>query len=76
MPSGNLYAGVKHVVQLSTNIGESCKHCSTQVGIDNFASGINHYIQQHDYKLLHVGSETSRDMEGKIYNSTVAVLGK
>jgi len=35
---------------------------------------IQHYLD-HGYKLLHVGSETSHDDEGKPWHSTVAVVG-
>jgi hypothetical protein len=65
------------VVQVSTNIGEACKECGAgQFGMENFTTGVNHYLQAHDYTLLHVGTETGRDFEGHIWHSTVAVLGK
>lgn len=67
---------VTRVVTVSTNIGTGCKHCSNQpVGLDHFEEGINHYIQAHDYTLLHVGQQTGMDFKDRPYQSTVAVLG-
>jgi len=40
------------------------------------AHSVNHYIAQHGYALLHVGTETSRDDKGKPWHNTIAVLGK
>lgn len=76
MTAQSYYEGVQHVVHLSTNIGASCKHCSERVGLNSLAESINHYIEQHGYKLLHVGTETSHDMNGNPWHSTVAILGK
>ena len=53
-----------------------CEHCERFVGGDLFADSVNHYIEEHGYKVLHVGAETSRDMEGKPWDMTVAVLGR
>lgn len=78
MAEKNLYAGVKHVTYISSNIGRTCEHCTTfgWVGMEKVAESINHYIQDHGYRLLHVGAETSRDLEGNPAHHTVAVLGK
>jgi hypothetical protein len=76
MTTENYYKDIKHVVYISTNIGTGCEHCDAKIGIDNFAESINHYINDHGYKLLHVGTETSHDMEGNPWHSSVAVLGK
>ena len=67
---------VDHVVYVSTNIGTGCEHCRTSIGLEHFAESINHYIEQHGYKLLHVGTETSHDNDGKPWHISVAVLGK
>lgn len=67
---------MKHIVKVSTNIGESCEHCSEQVGVGNFTSGVNHYMDAHGYKLLHVGQESEHSPDGGLWHSTVAVLGK
>jgi hypothetical protein len=52
------------------------EHCDFRIGLDNFAESINHYINDHGYKILHVGQESSWDSEGSPWQSTVAVLGK
>jgi len=65
------HEGIKHVVEVSTHTGTSCEHCHTQVGLANFTEGINHYIEAHGYKLLHIGSETGEGLQ-----MTVAILGK
>jgi len=65
----------KDVVYLSTNIDKSCEVC--QFRFNNWydlGNRIQHYLD-HGYKLLHVGSETSHDDEGKPWHSTVAVVG-
>ena len=76
MITQNYYEGVKHEVHISTSVETKCEHCTERIGGDDLAKSINHYIQQHGYKLLHVGTETSRDMDGNPWQSTVAVLGK
>jgi hypothetical protein len=68
--------GISHVVHISTNIGEGCEHCTFQIGTDKFAESINHYIAQHDYKLLHAGTETSEGVDGKLWYHSVALVGK
>jgi hypothetical protein len=76
MATQNYYKDVKDVVYISTSISTGCEHCDFSVRAENFAGSINHYIEQHGYKLLHVGQETDYNMEGKQSFSTVAVLGK
>jgi hypothetical protein len=76
METENYYKGIKHVVHVSTNTLSTCEHCDTKIGLEKFDESINHYIEQHGYKLLHVGTETSHDTEGKPWNSSVALLGK
>jgi hypothetical protein len=39
------------------------------------ADGINHYIEQHGYRLLHLGEESGPAEDGKIWHYTVAILG-
>lgn len=75
MAEKSLYAGVQKVARLSSNVGQKCNHCSERVGLEKLAESINHYIQRHGYKLLHVGQETSHDADGHPWHSTVAVLG-
>ncbi len=68
-------SGVKRVVEVSSNIGAMCDHCPEKVGLEDFARSVNHYIEQHGYRLLHVGQQTSHDRDAKPWHCTVAVLG-
>ncbi len=76
MESSNLYEGIGHVVHISTNVTTGCEHCRHRIGGNEFAQSVNHYINEHGYRLLHVGSESSDDDEGRLWNFTVAVLGQ
>ncbi len=76
----NYYDGIMHVVYISTNIGTCCEHCDEPIGLagpgdHRLAESINHYIEKHGYKLLHVGTETTGDSEGSPWHTTVALLG-
>jgi hypothetical protein len=70
------FKGVNQIVHISTNIGGGCEHCSFPIGLDKFAESVNHYIEQHGYKLLHIGTESSRDDDDRLWHHTVAVVGK
>ncbi len=76
MTAKNYYEDVKHVVHVSTGIDTGCEHCVKEIGSEGFAKSVNHYIDKHSYKLLHVGSETVHDDTGKPWHTTVAILGK
>lgn len=70
----------KHVVQVSSNISEQCKDCGIHPALEpgpdiDVAKAINHYLN-HGYKLLHVGTQTCQDLEGKLWHNTTAILGK
>jgi hypothetical protein len=71
------YAGIRHVIYLSTNSSARCEFCEEAFGFMSLevAKGINHLLQNHGCRLLHVGTETSHDDEGKPWHSTVAILG-
>ncbi|MBA7561066.1 hypothetical protein ES708_02701 [subsurface metagenome] len=69
---------IKHIIHVSTiNIGlceffrEGCEQ-----NFHTFDFAVNHYIEKHGYKLLHIGPETHQKETGDIFNCTVAVLGK
>jgi hypothetical protein len=76
MSEENHYAGIDHVIKLSTNISTVCKECDRSIDPDDFPESVNHYIQKHGYKLLHIGAETCTNVDGKPWNSTIAILGK
>ncbi len=78
--TGSSYSGVKRVAYLNSSAGRCCEHCDRGVGLlspeaKDISDAINHYIQAHGYKLLHIGTESSRDHEGALCHSTVAILG-
>jgi len=66
---------VKQVVQIFSSNSKQCPDCNfvqtPHMDIDHV---INHYLT-HGYKLLHVGQETTRDIDGKPREMTIAVLG-
>ena len=68
---------IVHAVQVSTDVHQLCQVCRAEVpSAENIANWINHYIDAHGYRLLHVGQQSTMDFEGKPYQTTVAVLGK
>jgi hypothetical protein len=76
MPAQNYYEGIKHVVYVSTGEQKECEHCGESVGGSLFAKAVNHYIEEHGYKLLHIGTDTNWSDEGTPWHDTVAVVGK
>jgi len=67
---------IKHTVHISTVKETGCEHCVAMFERGDFANAVNHYIEKHGYTLIHVGTETEHDSEGRPCDSTVAVLGK
>jgi hypothetical protein len=66
---------IKDVVTVTSSIlGEPCKHCGP-FGAEGFAALITHYIQEHGYRLIHVGQQTEEGSDGP-WQATVAVLGR
>jgi hypothetical protein len=67
---------MKHIVRVSSNVIEKCAHCGEVIGGDVFFdASINHYMNAHGYKLLHVGAETTTDRDDRTWHTTVAILG-
>jgi len=76
MTTHNYYEGINHVVHINSDESKGCEHCGFRIGPHNLAESINHYINDHGYKLLHVGQESSNDSMGNPFQLTVALLGK
>jgi hypothetical protein len=76
MTTQNIYEGIGHIIHISTNIGRPCDDCNEMLGLGNFAESVNHCLEKHGYKLLHIGSEAGDDAEYKPCHHTVAVVGK
>ena len=67
----------KTIVTVSTNISCQCKHCKFHVGPETFDESVSHYVKEHGYTLLHVGSQADRDaQDGHSISHTVAILGR
>jgi hypothetical protein len=71
---------IAHEIEISSDIGRACEHCNQRVGGGWTDDGIidesiNHYIEQHGYKLLHVGTQTYTGDDGKPRHTTVAFVG-
>ncbi|MEW8052076.1 MAG: hypothetical protein AB2809_17085 [Candidatus Thiodiazotropha sp.] len=65
------------IVKVSTDEMKACPvaGCAVQIGAESFELSVNHLLEHHNYKLLHVGQETHRSTnDGELYHSTVAVL--
>jgi hypothetical protein len=67
---------IKHTVRIRSNDETGCEHCITLFAVEDWAKAVNHYIEKHGYTLIHVGTETDHDSEGRPCHYTVAVLGK
>jgi hypothetical protein len=66
----------KEVVEVSSSYWKTCRYCSAlKITEDSIEAQINHYLG-HGLKLLHIGTESSRSVDGGVWLSTVAVLGK
>ena len=65
---------VKRTIALASHAKHGCDHCDEELG-DSVSASINHFIEVHGYRLLNVGTETSRDSDGNVRHSTVAILG-
>lgn len=78
-PSGkvkNAPESIKHVVRITKDWAVcelGCDRADIGRGLDEV---INHYIEKHAYKLLHIGTETSLSDDGTPAHTTVAFLGQ
>ena len=58
---------IKHIIHITTRHEPFCEFCGGQdyreklYDLDN---AVNHYIEKHGYKLLHLGPETNIDKRG------------
>ncbi len=69
----NIYSGITEVMQITPDDVIRCATCNYLP--NDYADTINHYLSNHGYKLLHIGSHSSYD--GTHYISDIfALLGK
>ncbi|WP_131782774.1 hypothetical protein [Legionella gresilensis] len=77
----NNAADISHVLYLSSCIEVTkCQECSELFNSKgrkaDMDEQINHYLQKHEYKILHIGAETDNSSNGGLWHSTVAMLGR
>jgi hypothetical protein len=73
---------VVRVCEIRSDVWEPCPACGHTVAYGHdighaLADRVNHLIDTHGWKLLHVGQETTGSREhGNAYDVTVAVVGE
>lgn len=65
----------KKVIYVSSDANQPCPLCRQHLNAGDIARSINHILDSHQYKLLHIGTETTDDADGRPWLKTVAVLG-
>jgi len=79
MTSQKNFEDIKHIIHITSRYEPSCEFCGERYNREklyNIDHAVNHYIEKHGYKLLHLGPETNIDKKGNFLNCTVAVVGK
>jgi hypothetical protein len=75
MPSFDITT-TKHVVHMTSGSDQGCPHCPGEAPPSkDWRAAVEHCIQRHGYRLLHVGTETTTAADGSLRHATVAVLG-
>ena len=72
----NNYSGIKHVIELKSNKESSCPFCQPSTLRGDMSECINHFITQHEYRILHIGMETQHAPTSGSWHNTVAILGR
>jgi hypothetical protein len=75
MTSTKSIEDIKHIIHISTRFSQHCEHCD-KFGSMSSDLAVNHYIENHGYKLLHIGAETQQNEAGDFFNCTAFVIGK
>jgi hypothetical protein len=75
---GVAISDVQDVVEIRSNVISACRLCKAGFSFtdSDVDERVTHYITQHGYKVLHIGQETTENLEGKLWECTVAILGK
>ena len=66
---------ISHVVQLASDTKKGCEYCREPIPYGDGAElgeWINHYLEKHGYKILHIGTDFGFGNSER----TVAILGK
>ncbi len=70
----NYYEGIENVIRLGQE--SKCPLCPPNTLKGNLADDINHFITLHDYKILHIGTETEHAPTSGSWHRTIAYLAK
>ena len=65
----------KEIIQLKSSEWSGCSWCKEGKLPEALDERVNHYVSKHGFKILHVGQETTWDMNSNAWHMTVAVLG-
>lgn len=76
--NGSRFDGVSKVAHIRSDTESPCEECGEAVDGDDFAAAVNHYLQEHAWRLLHTGQETAlpHTDDEEAYEVTVAVVGR
>jgi hypothetical protein len=72
---------IQEILSIRGGFATTCPECDAQLWegddpLDWFDQQTNHLLSAHGWRLLHVGQETTRDLDGTPWHQTVAVLGR
>ena len=68
----------KHVVEIMTHVFSPCEECDggpRATSDPSVADRVNHYVQEHGYRLVHLGEDTHTGYNGERRAHTVAIVG-
>jgi hypothetical protein len=69
---------IKRTTEVLSGLSRICEHCGQPIVESNSHSvtdGINHYIEMHGYRLLHLSAHTQPNEGGQPRHGEVAILG-
>lgn len=71
------YKGINHTIQIDNDNYSFCNICNKSISGTNITDLINHVLSEHNYKILHIGSQTDRNTDNEsLFHATIAILGK
>lgn len=74
-----LYLGIKAVLCISKNETDDnpheCPQCSQVPADGSFDEVVSHYLEDHGYHLLHIGTQSTKTDRG-LSHDTVVILGR
>jgi hypothetical protein len=70
----NYYEGIREIKEITPMYMRRCDPCGFLPS--SFSDNVNHYITHHNFKLLHIGSQSGLDENGNLVSDVIAILGK